>query len=117
MQTDLPIVPTHLLNPPSRQPDRFYHKDGRASEPVQSFELTCEQWRHRDDAEYFPETQICFDLAKSAHAGKIGLSIFAENLPKPVRKFIAVEVAVEETNLLDHAMEIIQDLQMNPKAG
>ena len=116
MHTDLPTVPAHLLNPPSRQPDRFYYKDGRASEPVKSFELTCDQWRHRDDAEYF-ETQICFDLAKSVHAGKIGLFIFAENLPEPVRKFIAVEVAVEETNLLDHAMEMIQDLQMNPEAG
>ena len=110
LNTDLNALAARAHHAPVRELDQFYYKGDRSTEPVDIFELTCEQWRHRDEDEYF-ETQVCFDLAVSTHSGKIGLWIFAENLRQPVRKFVPIEITVEPHNVQDEAMRMIGELK------
>ena len=92
-----------------REPDKLYYKNGRSEEPSTSFELTCEQWRHRDGSKYL-DAEILFDPSITLNSGKIGLEIHADNLPRPARKFVPISIVVKPENVEPHAMMMIDAL-------
>ncbi len=109
---NLPIAPPYTSVNNEREPDCFYYKNGRSEEPSTSFELTCEQWRHRDGNAYF-EAEILFDPLVGLSSGKIGLEIHADNLPRPARKFVPISIVVKPENSEPHAMRMINSLRFD----
>ena len=52
---DLPslIAPSYMRGTPRRDPNAFYYKPTRITEPAETFSLECEQWRHGTSSEAF----------------------------------------------------------------
>ncbi|MHC8305127.1 PIN domain-containing protein [Pseudomonas sp. PB3P13] len=103
------ISPTNhdLLRPLSApDPNKFYWKDGRPTEPVQKVSRECAEWRHHDDKEL-----VRLRLAPSQSAellnDAIKVTIRASNLSQPVQSIQAIRFEYEELDLLAEAEELV----------
>ena len=85
-----PILTAPLI-PRPHDPNGFYYKPRRPTDPTDSFSLECEQWRHKTDAEIF-DGIICFDLDKAQVDGEIVCEIHAANLSAPLRSVVRVRI-------------------------
>ena len=94
-------------------PNEFYYKPSRPMEPVESFSLQCEQWRHDiGDHKYLVTlTQVSANLSEDNVKGAIECSIHAENLSAPHRLIIPVRITIKRVSARNHAERLIEDLQ------
>ena len=92
-----------------RDPNAFYYKPSRPRDPVESFSLECEQWRHGTGDEYF-DVQVSADLSEDNIEGVVECSIHAENLSSPLRLVIPVRIAIKRVSARNHAERLIGDL-------
>ncbi len=110
--TDLPSLayPNALLDDRDRRrdPNGFYYKPRRPNEPVNSFSLECEQWRHGIGEERF-DVEICVSTTDDV-AGVIECVVHAENLSAPIRKAVRVNGTVQDGNTREHAFGLISAL-------
>ena len=97
----------YLSGRPKRDPNKFYYKPGLASEPDDSFSLTCEQWRHGTVAESFVG-EIYFDEGESSIAGLLQCEIHAENLSEPAIKRIPVRIDVQKLSAREYALGLVR---------
>ena len=85
-----PILTAPLI-PQPHDPNGFYFKPKRPTDPTDLFSLECEQWRHKTGAEIF-DGMICFDLNKDQIDGEIVCEIHAANLSAPLRSVVRVRI-------------------------
>ena len=92
-----------------RDPNAFYYKPRRPRDPVASFDLECEQWRHGIGDEYF-DVEVFFDLSAEKIEGAVECSIHAENTSRPISLLIPVRITVKRANTRHYADQLIRDL-------
>lgn len=113
LKGELPRSFTQLLqgveavDPP--YPDEFRFRE-KPTEPVRSFELDCQQWRHGRAPEEFLVGVYPEDRAGSQIRGAIELEIHAENLAEPVKRVVPVRIDVTLESALDSAVEMVARL-------
>ena len=93
-----------------RDPNAFYYKPNRSTNPEQSFSLECEQWRHGTEEKHV-SGQLFFDLDKQKISGALVCEVHAENLPSPVRMTVPVEISIKRVKAADRARFLVQDLR------
>jgi len=92
-----------------RDPNGFYYKPGRPSEPEESFELECEQWRHSTGQEHFLG-EIFFDTEPGEIRGALRCAVHAENLSAPVRAQFPVTIVVRKVRSYERARNLVEKL-------
>ena len=105
---DLPslAVPAHIPPTPRRDPNLFYYKPTRITEPAHTFSLECEQWRHETSSEPFVgDIFVAEGLTKAS--GALECEIHAENLFKPAVKRIPVRIEIEYPSSRDVVEDVI----------
>ena len=97
-----------------RDPNAFYYKPNRSTNPEQSFSLECEQWRHGTKEKHF-SGQLFFDLDKQKISGALVCEVHAQNLPSPVRMTVPVEISTKRVKAADRARLLVQDLRKDAR--
>ena len=97
----------------SRDPNGFFYKPDRPSEPRASFALECAQWRHSTGPKSFLG-ELFFDTEHDKVRGALKCEVHAENLSSPVSKHFSVRIAVREIASYERARELVQKL-IGPK--
>jgi hypothetical protein len=103
--TSFPGIP-YLPEKPRRDPNGFYYKPVRITEPDEEFRLECEQWRHGTDYESF-NGEIFFDKESTNIAGMLECVIHAENLSEPTIKKVPVRIEVRYVNARAYANNLV----------
>ena len=105
---DFPTAPVGSFLPekPRRDPNGFYYKPRRITEPSDTFSLECEQWRHGAGEELF-DGYICLPEGVTTAVGALECEIHAENLSKPVRREIRVMVEIRNASSADFADNLV----------
>ena len=91
---------------PPRDPNTFYYKPERPTEPVVAIVLECKQWRHELATEYF-YADVYVDSESTTIEGSIECRIHAENLSSPVREFLQVEFAGQPIDIAERAEQLV----------
>ena len=91
---------------PPRDPNAFYYKQRRQTEPSDSFSLECEQWRHGTGWEVF-HGDIFPREGVGDSTGVLEYEIHAGNLSKPILRRIRVKVSVREVSSRDFANRLV----------
>ena len=102
----LSIAP-HLSEKRRRDPNLFYYKLGRNTEPSDTFSLECEQWRHGTGAEGF-YGDIFLPEAVTPVVGALECEIHAENLSKPILATIPVRIETQYGTSKDFANNLVK---------
>ena len=92
-----------------RDPNGFFYKPGRPSEPGESFSLECEQWRHSTGQKLFLG-EIFFDYETSEIRGALRCEVHAANLSSPVIRQFPVRVNVKRACSNGRARELVRKL-------
>ena len=92
-----------------RDPNGFYYKPSRPSEPEKSFALECEQWRHSTGQKHLPG-EIFFDTELGEIRGALRCAVHAENLSAPVRAQFPVTIAVWKVPSYERARDLVEKL-------
>lgn len=105
---DYPTLPVASLLPEEqrRDPNGFFYKPRRITEPSDTFSLECEQWRHGTGREPF-EGFIFLPEGVTTATGALECEIHAENLSKPVIKKIPVKVEIQNVKSADFADSLV----------
>lgn len=90
-------------------PNKFYYKARRSPLPIESFGLTCDQWRHNLEAEDF-FGEIYFSGQTEEIRGALECQIHAENLTDPARKLVSVSITISLVNIRDEAKALTNEL-------
>lgn len=109
-----PIDSTLFALPPAsrenrRDPNQFYYKPTRPSEPGDSFSLECEQWRHGTGWEHFVG-EIIFESDIKSVQGLLKCEVHAENLSFPVSEQYPVRINVKRTSSYEACQKLVQEL-------
>ena len=102
----LSIAP-HLSEERRRDPNLFYYKLGRNTEPSDTFSLECEQWRHGTGVEGF-YGDIFLPEAVTPVVGALECEIHAENLSKPIIATIPVRIETQYGTSKDFANGLVK---------
>ena len=105
---EIPSLPvaTYLPGEPRRDPNTFYYKPSRITEPSNTFSLECQQWRHGTEREAF-EGYIFLAEDVTSVSGALECEIHAENLTKPARRTISVQIRLEHVSAKDSASDLV----------
>ena len=90
-----------------RDPNAFYYKPNRSREPLQSFSLECEQWRHGMAAEVF-EGELWVEPDTPEVRGALEFEIHAENLHRPAKMTVQVRGRVKPFDVNEFAQGMIR---------
>ena len=106
---DIPSLTAPLYTPhtPRRDPNAFYYKPTRITEPADTFNLECEQWRHGTSSEPFVGYIFVAEGVSKA-SGALECEIHAENLFKPAFTRIPVRIEIEHLSSRDVVEEVIK---------
>jgi hypothetical protein len=110
--TDRPSRHESLLRLPRitpHDPNGFYYKPDRPSQPSEQFSLECQQWRHGIEPELFVG-QIHFDETAETMSGLIECRIHAENLSQCVEKSVPIRIRVQHVGVLETAEKMVEQL-------
>ena len=116
IMTPLPVAPlplSHLtddFSSPRRDPNGFYYKPTRPTDPTESICIECDQWRHGTDVELF-EGLLCFDIEAAEIDGALEYQIHAENLSSPVHRTVPVRIRTTKTSTKPVALAMLRRLQ------
>ena len=97
VQLPSPGFQVQLPRPDRRDPNGFYYKPTRITEPAESFNVECEQWRHGTGSEPFVGN-IFVEEGLTGASGVLECEIHAENLFKPALKRVPVRIEVVYPN-------------------
>ena len=110
-----PDLMDNYVHPPlvsgrtERDSDAFYYTPDRPSEPVQSFALECELWRHGIGSASF-EVEIHASSESGSVSGQIECIVHCENLTEPVQFRVPVTIEVTAESTKSEANRIIDSL-------
>ena len=90
-----------------RDPNGFFYKPDRPSEPGDSFNLECEQWRHGMGPEPFLG-EIFFDTEQEEVRGLLRCEVHAENLSAPVIEQFPVRIAIQRVTPKERARDLVR---------
>ena len=110
---DFPFASADLVLPPDisdHDPNAFYYKGGRSSVPEASIQLTCDQWRHGQDAAHF-NVEVHVEIKDGEFLGQVECVVHCSNLATPIRSFVSITVAVTAGDTKAHAIEMIDQLR------
>ena len=109
-QSSLQIPSSLMRPPPKREPDHFYWASGsHHKRPSSLIELTCDQWRHRAQPEFFEFEMVSpSDMEPTIDA--IHVEIHASNLADPVCKSFRVEIVPQEGDTWGEAQALVDIL-------
>ena len=93
-----------------RDPNGFFYKPVRPSEPVESFAVESEQWRHGMGPEPFVG-EIFFDTDRNEIRGALKCEVHAGNLSSPVRAQFPVRITVRKVGSYKRARDLVQKLK------
>ena len=104
-----PIHLPHPIEPYERRrdPNEFFYKPDRPSEPGESFSLECEQWRHSRGPELFIG-EIFFGTEQEEVRGLLRCEVHAENLSAPVIEQFPVRIAIQRVTSKERARELVR---------
>ena len=117
---DRRMLGSHILSPmdysklPPRDPNTFYYKPNRPREPVKAITLECQQSRHESETEYF-FAEIYVDSENPVIEGRIECRIHAENLSRPARAFVQVQIVGRTADIAERAAHLVA--QVAPRAS
>lgn len=97
-----------LRTSPKRDPNRFYYQDRPAS-PVDTLSLTCSQWRHQSDDEWF-DVMVLVDQSPASYSGSLEIEVHASNLTDPLIKNQSIRINVTHTSVFQRADELVDAL-------
>ena len=97
-----------------RDPNAFYYKPFCPEEPVRSFSLECEQWRHGGQVEGF-FGHIFFNAESGQRNGALECVIQAENLSDPVRTVIPFRFDIERASTKKEAIALFNQIEVAPE--
>ena len=98
-----PIMPLQQR----RDPNGFFYKPDRPSEPGESFAVECEQWRHSMGPEPFVG-EIFFGTEQEEVRGLLRCEVHAENLSVPVSEQFPVRISIRRATSKERARELVQ---------
>ena len=103
-----PSLPVHSLMPekPRRDPNGFYYKPRRITEPSDTFSLECEQWRHATGTKPF-DGYIFLPEGVTTAVGALECEIHAENLSEPTRIRIPVQIDLQNVSPKEYANNLV----------
>ena len=96
-------------NEQRRDPNGFFYKPDRPSEPGESFAVECEQWRHSMGPEPFMG-EIFFGTEQEEVRGLLRCEVHAENLSVPVSEQFPVRISMRRATSEERARELMQKL-------
>ena len=99
-------VPAYIPPTPRRDPNLFYYKPTRITEPAHTFSLECKQWCHETSSEPFAGDIFVAEGVTKA-SGALECEIHAENLFKPTFKRIPVRIELEYPSSRDVVEKLI----------
>ena len=105
---DLPALDTMIV-PLQHDPNAFYYKPHRPSEPQDAFSLKCEQWRHDDGEEEFIGG-IHVPRNKDSVKGALVCRIQAANLSTTVTEYIPVRIEITHVRAFESARKMVETL-------
>ena len=94
-----------------RDPNAFYYRPLRPEEPVSSFSLECEQWRHGDQVEEF-FGHMFFNGKVGRENGALKCVIQAENLSDPVQITDPVRFEIEKASTKEEAVRLVAQIEI-----
>ena len=103
------FYPPRNLATNARDPNGFYYKPARLSQPDESFALECEQWRHQTGLEHF-QGHLFFDVDAREIRGALTCEVHAGNLSVPAVKKIPVRIYIKKADVREYAQELVQKL-------
>ena len=109
-----PLAFPSLGPPDPRDPNAFYYKPGRPSEPQASLALECSQWRHDNEAEPFVG-EIHVPTDRDAAEGLLVFRIHAANLSQSVSCRIPVRIAITHVSAFESAHGMVEALAETPE--
>ena len=92
----LPVAPFPSIRL-RRDPNAFYYKPARITEPAEEFSLECEQWRHGTGSESFVGDIFVKEGVTKA-SGALECEVHAENLFKPAFRRIPVRIELKHAS-------------------
>ena len=92
-----------------RDPNGFFYKPDRPSEPGESFALECELWRHGTGQESFLG-EIHLDPQTGDIRGVLRCEVHAANLSSPVNRQFPVRITVTRVRSSEKAQGLVQKL-------
>ena len=104
-----PLAFPSLGPPEPRDPNAFYYKPDRPSEPQGSFALECAQWRHDGEEETFIG-EIHVPTDRDAAEGLLVCRIQAANLSTSVSCRIPVRIAITHASAFESARGMVEAL-------
>ena len=102
-------LPEHIISS-RHDPNGFYYKPHRPTDPTDIVSLECEQWRHKSDPEDF-EFLVFFDHDEQQTDGAIQCEIHAENLTTPASLIVPVRIRTMRTSSAPFAREMVHRLR------
>lgn len=107
-----PAIPSSMdfgrLGDVSRDDNKFYYKHRRPEHPVNSFKLSCKQWRHQEGHEIFTMS-LWLDQSEPVVTGEITCTVTATNLATPVNKSVQVTIKNKHLSTYAKASEAIDN--------
>lgn len=111
--SNYPSIVTPSLVPPRdslHDPNGFYYKHKFPVNPVDSFSLSCDQWRHGSTGQEFA-IEVCFDSHLEQVEGSIECLVQAENLSVPIRERFPITINAVRKQTKDYAKRLILGLR------
>ena len=99
----------HTFHGFRRDPNTFYYKPKRPTQPDKSFSFECEQWRHGIGDESF-DGEFFFKHETGTVSGVLSCEVHAGNLSNPVERRFPTEISIRSVNSRDRARELIDEL-------
>ena len=105
---DLPTLstPVHMPRPQRRDPNGFYYKPTRITEPAEEFSVECQQWRHGTGSKPFVGNIFVKEGVTRA-SGVLECEIHAENLFEPALMKIPVRIELAYPNSRSSVEQLI----------
>ena len=104
-----PTLDGLLFQPTPHDPNAFYYKHGRPAVPVDTFSLTCDQWRH-EDGEITFSADIYFSATQKQVEGALECRIQASNLSQSASKLIPIRIHISRVSAFAHARSAVAAL-------
>ena len=104
------LPPSQMSLDQRRDPNGFFYKPNRPSEPGESFAIECDQWRHGMGPEPFVG-EIFFEANQNEIRGVLRCEVHAENLSSPVMARFPVRITVRKVTSYERARDLVQKLR------
>lgn len=112
MATATPVFPRLTdFYPEPRDPNEFYWKPKKPSEPVSAYGYECAQWRHAGAPEPF-HGQIYIDRNNEGISGAVAFSVHAENMSSVAEIILPIRIVITKATAIDLTRALVDKLNL-----